>query len=267
MLHLRRPAAHKTVANPRHSCTARPGCIGHHTSRGSQVASNLSVDLFAPAPAARAHHSLLPHWLIRLGPLGLFAVAVIDSSVIPLPLPGSTDVLLLILVSHSGNPWLLTACAVAGSIIGGYTTWQIGKKGGEAAMKRWISARMLKRVNAWVADHPILSVFLPAILPPPIPLSPFILASGALGVSCGRFLSAFSTARVLRYSLVTWLAVKFGRRVVRLWNQELGKWSAPLLWTFLAVSVAGLGYGIWKFRRLRRSDAASPLNLESEPAQ
>jgi len=192
---------------------------------------------------------------------------VIDSSVIPLPLPGSTDVFLLLLVSHSGNPWLLTACAIAGSIIGGYTTWSLGKKGGEAAMKRWMSARMLKRVNKWAGSHPILAVFLPAILPPPIPLSPFILASGALGVPRGRFLAAYSSARVLRYSLVSLLAVKYGRRVIRLWNQELGKWSTPLLWAFLAVAVVGLAYGIWKFRRLRRADAGRPLKLESEPAQ
>jgi membrane protein YqaA with SNARE-associated domain len=226
------------------------------------------VNIFAPAPAAaRTHHALLPHWLIRLGPLGLFALAVVDSSVIPLPLPGSTDVLLLVLVSHSGNPWLLTACAVAGSIIGGYTTWSLGKKGGDAAMKRWISPRMLKRVSGWVGDHPVLAVFLPALLPPPIPLSPFILASGALGVTRSRFLAANSSARILRYSLVCWLAVKYGRRVVRLWNQELGRWSVPLLWTFLAVAVVGLCYGIWKFRRMRRADAGRPLNLESEPAQ
>jgi membrane protein YqaA with SNARE-associated domain len=223
------------------------------------------VNLFAPAPAAR--RSFLPHWLIRLGPVGLFAVAIVDSSIVPLPIPGSTDLLLLLLVSHSGNPWLLTFSAVAGSIIGGYSTWQLGKKGGEAAMKRWISARMLKRVNAWVGSHPVLAVFLPALLPPPIPLSPFILASGALGVSRGRFLAAYSAARILRYSLVSWLAVRYGRHVVRLWNQELGKWSAPLLWTFLAVVVAGLGYGIWKFRRMRSSGAGRAFNLKSEPAQ
>ena len=236
-----------------------------HTACGSRVASNLVVNLFAPAPAAR--RSFLPHWLIRLGPVGLFAVAIVDSSIVPLPIPGSTDLLLLLLVSHSGNPWLLTFSAVAGSIIGGYSTWQLGKKGGEAAMKRWISARMLKRVNAWVGSHPVLAVFLPALLPPPIPLSPFILASGALGVSRGRFLAAYSAARILRYSLVSWLAVRYGRHVVRLWNQELGKWSAPLLWTFLAVVVAGLGYGIWKFRRMRSSGAGRAFNLKSEPAQ
>ena len=35
----------------------------------------------------------MPHWLIHLGVVGVFAVAVIDSSVIPLPVPGSTDLL------------------------------------------------------------------------------------------------------------------------------------------------------------------------------
>lgn len=236
-----------------------------HTACGAQLASNLVVNIFAPATHAR--RLLLPHWLIHLGALGVFVLAVVDSSIIPLPIPGSTDLLLLLLVSHNGNPWLLTASAVAGSILGGYITWQLGKKGGEAAMSRWISARMLKRVNAWVGGHPVLAVFLPAVLPPPIPLTPFILASGALGVSRERFLAAYAAARIVRYSLVSWLAVRYGRRVVRLYSQELGKWSAPLLWMFLAVAVAGLGYGIWKFRRLRRSEATSPLNLESEPAQ
>ena len=82
---------------------------------------------------ASAHQPLMPHWLTHLGTLGLFSVAVIDSSVIPLPLPGSTDLLLLWLVSHSGDPCLLAPCAIAGSILGGYTTWEAGRKGGHAS--------------------------------------------------------------------------------------------------------------------------------------
>jgi membrane protein YqaA with SNARE-associated domain len=85
--------------------------------------------------APRVNHSLAPHWLTHLGALGLFSVAVVDSSVIPLPLPGSTDLLLLWLVAHSGDPWLLAPCAIAGSILGGYTTWHIGRSGGEAALR------------------------------------------------------------------------------------------------------------------------------------
>ena len=84
----------------------------------------------APSSVTLAHRSLMPHWLTHLGFLGLFSVAVVDSSVIPLPLPGSTDLLLLWLVAHSGDPWLLAPCAIAGSLLGGYTTWQIGRRGG-----------------------------------------------------------------------------------------------------------------------------------------
>jgi membrane protein YqaA with SNARE-associated domain len=228
------------------------------------------VSLYSLAPPKvvppPVHHALLPHWLIHLGTLGIFAVAVIDSSFIPLPIPGSTDLLLLWLVSHNHDPWLLAATAIVGSLLGGYTTWHLGRKGGEKALQRWVSPRILGFIVGWVERHPILAVFLPAVLPPPIPLSPFVLASGALGVPFKRFLAAYGAARTLRYSLVAWLAVLYGRRVVRLWSKELDKWSTPLLYTFLAVTVAGIAFGIWQFRNQRRSTAAKDPSIEPEAA-
>ena len=199
---------------------------------------------FAPA----AHRRLLPHWAVHLGMAGLFLTSVLDSSIIPLPLPGTTDLLLLWLVSHKGNPWLLASVAIAGSVVGGYTSWHIGKKGGEAALQRWVPARFLKRIVGWATRHPILAVFIPAALPPPFPLSPFILAAGALGVARRPFLLAFGAARTLRYSVVAWLAVKYGRRIVRVWSGTLEKWSTPLLWTFAAVVALGIILGIMKLR-------------------
>jgi len=213
------------------------------------------------APVAPARHSLLPHWLTHLGPLGLFAVAVVDSSPIPLPIPGSTDLLLLWLVSHAGKPWLLVLCAIAGSIVGGYATWHIGHKGGEAALRRYVRAGMLKRINSWFEHHPVLSVFLPAVLPPPIPLSPFLLAAGALGVSRNRYLLVFGAARTLRYSFIAWLGVTYGRRVVRMWSGTIQAWSAPLLWTFGALMLGGICFGVWKARNSRRADAADSREL------
>jgi membrane protein YqaA with SNARE-associated domain len=213
------------------------------------------------------HASLAPHWLTHLGALGLFSVAVIDSSVIPLPLPGSTDLLLLWLVAHGGDPWLLASCAATGSILGGYTTWHIGRRGGEAALRRYVPARLLGRVVGWVERHRILAVFLPALLPPPIPLLPFALASGALGVSRRRFLIVFGAARSLRYSFVAWLAVTYGRKIVRLWSGTLQTWSTPLLCVFLGLLVAGVCFGIWKVRGLRKIDAAKILALQDEATQ
>jgi membrane protein YqaA with SNARE-associated domain len=191
-----------------------------------------------------------------MGALGLFCIAVVDSSVIPLPLPGSTDLVLLWLVAHGGDPWLLAAMAILGSLVGGYTTWDVGRRGGEAALRRHVPARILKRIVAWVKHHPVLAVFLPAVLPPPIPLLPFALASGALGVSRSRFLVVYGSARTLRYSVIAWLGVAYGRSVIRLWSGSLQKWSVPLLCVFVGLMVAGVCFGIWKIRGRRGSDLA-----------
>jgi membrane protein YqaA with SNARE-associated domain len=209
----------------------------------------------------------MPHWLTHLGALGLFSVAVVDSSPIPLPLPGSTDLLLLWLVAYGGDPWLLAAMAIAGSLVGGYSTWHVGRRGGEAALRRYVPARLLGRVVGWVERHRILAVFLPALLPPPIPLLPFALTSGALGVSRSRFLVVYGAARTLRYSLIARLAVNYGRHAIRLWSRTLQKWSTPLICVFVTLLVVGVCYGIWKVRGLRKIDAADKLALHKAAAR
>jgi membrane protein YqaA with SNARE-associated domain len=212
----------------------------------------------ARPPVAHVHHSVLPHWLTQLGGLGLFAVAIFDSSPIPLPVPGSTDLLLLLLVSRHGNPFLLTACAIVGAAIGGYITWSTGKKGGEALMERSVPPRFRKSIEKWTDQHSLLSVMLPALLPPPIPLTPFLLAAGALGVSRRRFLVAYNAARVVRYSLVSWAGVVYGRRVVHWWTTTLAGWSTAIEWTFIVTLVGGIGYGIWQYRRQRTTAPEAP---------
>lgn len=221
-----------------------------------------SAQLLAP----RVGRSSMPRWLTHLGVLGLFLVAVVDSSVIPLPLPGSTDLLLLWLVAHNGDSLLLAACAIIGSLAGGYTTWEIGRKGGQAALQRYVPAHLLDRIVGWVERHRVLAVFLPAVLPPPIPLLPFALASGALGVSRGRFLVVFGTARCLRYSFIAWLGATYGRRIVRLWSGTLQKWSTPLLCVFVALLAGGLCFGLWKLRGSRKNDTGEALAMRDEKA-
>jgi membrane protein DedA with SNARE-associated domain len=152
----------------------------------------------------------------------------------------------------------LAACAVGGSLFGGFLTWKLGKKGGEAALERYVPKRFLERTKCWARRHGILAIFVPAIAPPPVPLSPFLLAAGALEIPALRFMLVFATARVLRYGFIAWLAVKYGRREIRLWSATLDKWSTPIALTFGIVIVGGILYGIWRIRRKQAGPGGEP---------
>jgi membrane protein DedA with SNARE-associated domain len=211
----------------------------------------------SPSPGGKGGSSHALRWLMHLGAVGIFALAVIDSSVIPIPLPGSTDLLLLLLTAFRsqsiGSPILFGSCAFVGSVIGGYTTWAAGKKGGEAALDRLGKGRFVRRVQGWVKRNGLLSVALASLLPPPVPLMPFLLAAGALGLSRARFLISYCTARAVRYGVVAWLGYKYGRQVINFWQNDLKGWSTPILVVYVSLLVLGALYGVWKYRRGNRA--------------
>jgi membrane protein YqaA with SNARE-associated domain len=198
------------------------------------------------------------HWLMGFGTLALFVVSVIDSSIIPLPVPGSTDLLLILLVAHRGDPVLAAVAATAGSILGGYLTWGTGSKGGEAALHRYLPKRFSKRLFGWVERNGTVAVVASALLPPPFPLMPMLLAAGALGVSRKKFLVSFGITRAFRYAMVAWLAAIYGRAMVRAFNHYLAGWSSTIMWIYLGLVAAGICYGVWKFRRERGGQVRAP---------
>jgi membrane protein YqaA with SNARE-associated domain len=194
----------------------------------------------------------MPHWLIHLGALGVFAVSALDASLIPLPLPGSTDLLILVLAAHRGNPWLLAIAAISGSVLGAYTTWSAAKKGGMGMVKRYVPERFEKRIERWVKRNGMLTVGVACILPPPIPLLPFLLCAGALGVERKPFMISFAAARTLRYGAVAWLGAVYGRRMIRVWSRYLAGWSDIILWTFIGLLIAAVLFGLWKYKHDKR---------------
>jgi membrane protein YqaA with SNARE-associated domain len=208
------------------------------------------------APSTTKSSGHLLRWLIHLGALGIFAVAVVDSSMIPIPLPGSTDFLLLLLTAfHSSSiasPVIYASCAFAGSVVGGYMTWATGKKGGETALEKLGKGRLVGSIQRWVKRNGMVSVAFAALLPPPIPLLPFLLAAGALGLSRARFLVSYCASRAVRYGFVGWLGYKYGRQVIVFWQTDLKGWTTPILTVYFGLIVVGATYGIWKYRKDRR---------------
>jgi membrane protein YqaA with SNARE-associated domain len=207
-----------------------------------------NVIFAAPKVARHAHRGLMPAWILHFGLAGVFVVALLDAAPVPLPIPGSTDILILILGAHGESPWLLAPIAIAGSLVGGYLTWSAGKKGGEKMLERYVPRRFGSRMKGWVKNHGMLSVCAAALLPPPIPLLPFLLASGALGVTRRQMFTALGIARTIRYGSEALVAAVYGRSIVRAFNRYLAGWSSVILFSFLGLMVAAIVFGIWKYR-------------------
>ena len=210
----------------------------------------------APPPVRHAHHRLIPAWVIHFGLFGVFLVALLDAAPIPLPIPGSTDILILILGAHGESPWLLAPAAIAGGLVGGYLTWSAGKRGGEKMLERYVPQRFRSRMTQWVKSHGMFSVCMAAALPPPIPLLPFLLAAGALGVTRRQLFTALGIARTIRYGGEAALAAYYGRRILRFWSRSLAGWSSVILYSFLGLLAAAIIFGIWKYRHDQHSGSA-----------
>ena len=215
---------------------------------------SLATFLAAPASGSASHHLL--HLFLSFGLAGLFLVSIVDSSFVPLPIPGMTDIMLVLYAAQHTNPWMLIAIASIGSALGGFFSYQVGQSGGMAFIEKRTPPRVFKRVTRWMESHAILAVAVPAILPPPMPLSPFVLAAGALKMSRRKFMIAFTASRFLRHAVAAGLGVYYGRGVLVLWNKFIERWGTPVLiflWTGIAVS---LGYAFWQLWKQSHSVGA-----------
>jgi membrane protein YqaA with SNARE-associated domain len=213
--------------------------------------------LATAAPQAAATHrgarSPFLHFLFSFGLFGVFLVSIVDSSFVPLPLPGVTDIMIIVMAAQHQNVILLVLLATAGSALGGYFSHLVGQRGGMAFLEKRIPPRIFKRVCQWMESHAILSVALPAILPPPMPLSPFVLAAGALNMSRKKFMIAFTISRCLRHLIAAWLGIHYGRHIIRIWNALSAKYATPVLiviWVGIAASCAFAFWQLYKTSRI-----------------
>lgn len=223
---------------------------------------NLATTFIKEAAAAHAHHSnKFLHLLFSFGVFGLFFISIVDSSFVPLPIPGVTDIMLVLFAAQKTNVFLLVLLSTAGSAIGGYLSYQVGQSGGMAFLEKHVPARVFKRVCEWMENHAILSVALPALLPPPMPLSPFVLAAGALKMSRSKFMTTFTISRAIRHSLAVWLGVHYGKQVLHLWNAFSQKWATTILIVIWSAILISCGIAFWKLYKTSRSVGINSSNL------
>jgi membrane protein YqaA with SNARE-associated domain len=191
----------------------------------------------------------LRRWIFHLGGLGFIPLGLIDSSVIPLP--GSMDVLTIVLAARHPQLWTYYAVmATLGSVFGGFVTYRLARKGGKETLERKFPARTLEKVYKIFARWGFLAIAIVAVLPPPAPVVVFVFAAGAMQYSLRKFLLALALGRTARYFLLAFLAARYGRHVLSVVLQ-LGRPALMAMVGLAAVALASLIFMLLR-RRLKR---------------
>lgn len=153
-------------------------------------------------------------WVFQLGGLGFIPLGLLDSSVVPLP--GSMDALVIVLCARKEELWLYyAAMATVGSVLGAWVTYRLARRGGKEALERRLSSARIKEIEERFSHAGIGAIILPALLPPPAPLVPFLLAAGAMQFPPRKFVLEFTAGRIVRYTVLAFLAARYGRKILR----------------------------------------------------
>ena len=201
-------------------------------------------------------------WLVHLGGPGLILLGLADNS--PIPLPGSMDAATILLAAHHRNLWVYYAImATAGAILGGYLTYRMARKGGKETLEKRFSKKKTARVYAIFERWGLAAVAIPAILPPPFPIVPMLLAAGAMQYSTRKFLAALAVGRGIRYTILAYLGAHYGRHIVNFF----ARYYWPVLIVLIAFSVSGGLYGLFEYRRRQKVDAPKAPRPTSQPRQ
>jgi membrane protein YqaA with SNARE-associated domain len=151
---------------------------------------------------------------------GAFLMAALDTSMLFF-LPFGIDALVIFLAAR--NPelfWVYPILATGGSLTGATVTFWIGRKAGAHGLERFVPSRRLERLKCKVNESGAIAMAIPALLPPPFPLTPFILTCGALDVNRWRFFITLGIVRLLRFGAEALLARLYGRGVLRILQSE-----------------------------------------------
>ena len=186
----------------------------------------------------------LSEYFIALGPFGLFAVALLDSTFVPLP--SSVDALMILLTT--ANPrWMVAyaAIATAGSTIGCVILYSISSRAGSRALRKFSPAKQ-KRVKDWIDRYDVLSVLVASLMPPPFPFKLFVVSAGVFRFSLVRFTIAIMTGRMFRFLLEGYLAIRYGAQA----KEVLAKYY-PWIGVGLAIAIV-VGVLIRKSAQRRR---------------
>lgn len=181
-----------------------------------------------------------------LGVWGCFVIAAVDSAAFGIPLDPVVAGY-AVLYANRGQHWMIAVAvllASVGSAVGSLVPYWIGRKGGEPLLLKKISHERLEQLRDRYESWEFFSIMVPAMLPPPTPMKLIILAAGAFEMRPHLFAIAIFLGRLLRFTILSFIVVKYGPGMLRVMGYVLRQ---HLPWLLLALLVLGLL--VWVVRK------------------
>lgn len=186
--------------------------------------------------------------LIKLGFWGAGAIAILDSSSIPVPV----DAFLAVAIWNGRRHfWIYVLLAAAGSAIGGLLPYALGRAGGELFLLKRINRERFEAIRNRFERQEFLAVMIPSMLPPPAPWKVFVFASGVFEMRVVDFLLAVFAGRAIRWFVLALLVIKLGPGAADVVAHHA-------LAAVLVVGVVAVAGFLWWWLRRRRSGKLPP---------
>ena len=183
--------------------------------------------------------------IIKLGFWGAGAVAILDSSTIPVPM----DAILAVYIwKDQRHFWLYAVLAAIGSSIGGLLPYGLGRAGGELFLLKRVNRERFEQMRTRFERQEFLAVTIPSALPPPTPWKAFVFAAGVFEMRVVPFMLAVFTGRLLRWLILSLLVIKLGPGAVQIVEHH------ALTAVAIVFALAVIGFALW-WRKRRRNGA------------
>ena len=180
--------------------------------------------------------------LAKLGFWGIGAVALLDSSTIPVPM----DAILAVYVwNDKSHFWLYCLLAAAGSAVGGLLPYGLGRAGGELFLLKRVNRERFERMRTRFENQEFLAMMIPSMLPPPTPWKAFVFAAGVFEMEVIPFMLAVFCGRLVRWLLLSLLVLKLGPGAV----DVVAHHALALLGVVGGLAVVGFAW--WWLRKRR----------------
>lgn len=204
--------------------------------------------------------AFLEQWALGMGGFGLLLLAMGDSSV--LSIPEGNDLLIAVKSMHAS--WTLmsyyVAMTVLGSSIGCTLLYAMGRRGSSWFVRRFDPKR-IEDIGRLYSRRGIWTLFVPTILPPPMPFKVVVLSAGIFRVPYKRFILTILAGRTVRYGTWGVLAVLYGA-AVRTFIIDNAKIVGSVLSLLLLAALAVALLVAWR-RRRRRAAALPAVNTKA----